>query len=126
MPARNARESLGRSGERHARVKLEAVGYRFIESNWRCESGEIDLVMLDGDDLVFVEVKARRGERAGRADDAVSWDKAERLLATGEWYVAEHPEHQHRLWRVDIVAIAVHPNHGTATVRHYINAVVGD
>ena len=46
-----------------------------------------------------------------------------RLLATAEWFVAEHPEHQHRVWRIDLVAIAIDPIDGRATVRHYVNCV---
>jgi putative endonuclease len=124
MPPRAGKDELGRAGERHAWLKLEAMGYRFVTSNWHCQAGELDLVMLDGEELVFVEVKTRRGERAGRADDAISSAKARKLLAAGEWFVTEHPEHQDRIWRIDLVAITVAPGNGTATVNHYINAIV--
>ncbi len=124
MPRRADRDELGRLGERHARLVLEGHGYRFVTSNWHCLSGELDLVMLDGDELVFVEVKTRRGERAGRADDAISGAKARKLLATGEWFVAEHPDHQHRIWRVDLVAITIDPTSGVVSANHYINAIV--
>lgn len=124
MPRRADKDELGRLGERQARLVLEGRGYRFIAANWRCLSGELDLVMLDGQELVFVEVKTRRGERAGRADDAISGAKARKLLATGEWFVAEHEEHQHRIWRVDLVAITIDPVSGASTANHYINAIV--
>ena len=48
----------------------------FVESNWRAASGEIDLVMVDEDFLVMVEVKVRRGERAGSAEEAISTVRA--------------------------------------------------
>lgn len=124
MPPRASKDDVGRIGERHARLKLEALGYRFVASNWHCQSGELDLIMLDGDELVFVEVKTRRGERAGRADDAVSAAKARKLLLAGECFVSEHAEHQDRIWRVDLVAITIAPGSGIVTVNHYINAVV--
>jgi putative endonuclease len=79
----------------------------FVEANWRAASGEIDLVMLDGDFLVMVEVKVRRGERAGSAEEAISPSKGRRLLATGEWYVAEHPAFAEIPWRIDLVAITI-------------------
>ena len=47
---------LGNVGERRARLMLETTGMTLIESNWRAASGEIDLVMLDGDFVVMVEV----------------------------------------------------------------------
>lgn len=124
MPKPAGRDELGRAGERHARLKLEALGYQYVASNWHCSSGELDLVMLDGGELVFVEVKTRHGERAGRADDAVSAAKGRKLLAAGEWFVSEHPEHQDRIWRIDLVAITIAPSTGVATANHYINAVV--
>jgi putative endonuclease len=120
----SAKDELGRSGEHHARLKLEALGYVFVASNWHCQSGELDLVMLDDEELVFVEVKTRQGENAGRADDAISDSKADKLLTTGEWFVAEHPDHQDRVWRIDLVAITIHPITRAASVNHYVNAVV--
>jgi putative endonuclease len=124
VSARTGKDELGRIGEQHARRVLEAKGYRFVTANWHCRAGELDLVMLDGDTLVLVEVKTRRGARAGRADDAITGPKAHRLLAAGEWFVADHPEHQHRIWRIDLVAITVSPTSGAVTHNHYVNAVV--
>jgi putative endonuclease len=124
VPDRAEKDKLGRLGERHTRITLEARGYQFVTSNWHCLSGELDLVMLDGDEMVFVEVKTRRGERAGRADDAITASKARKLLSASEWFLAEHPEHQHRIWRVDLVAITLHPVSGAVSANHYINAIV--
>jgi putative endonuclease len=123
--SRTKRDSaLGKIGEHHARLTLEARGYRFVTHNWHCEAGELDLVMLDEDELVFVEVKTRRGDSAGRADDAVTSAKVRRMLAAAEWYVSDHPEHQERVWRCDLVAITVNPRSGAANATHYINAIV--
>lgn len=124
MARRADKDHIGRQGERHARLVLEGRGYRFVASNWHCLAGELDLVMLDGEELVFVEVKTRRGDRAGRADDAISDTKAEKLLSAGEWFVAEHPEFHDRIWRVDLVAVSIHPSSGATSANHYINAIV--
>jgi len=124
MPARKPETSLGQAGERHARIALEAKGYTSLTINWHCRAGELDLVMLDQDILVFVEVKTRRGERAGRADDAITPTKARRMLAAAEWFVAEHPDHQHRIWRCDLIAITINERTGVANVNHYLNAIL--
>jgi putative endonuclease len=124
MSRTNRDSALGKIGEHHARLALEARGYRFVGQNWRCAAGELDLVMLDGDEMVFVEVKTRRGESAGRADDAVTSTKGRRMLAAAECFLARHPEHQERVWRCDLVAITVHPRTGAAAATHYINAIV--
>jgi putative endonuclease len=119
-----ARTKLGSVGEHHARLILERKGMIFVESNWRAPSGEIDLVMCDGALLVMVEVKVRRGERAGSAEESISRAKAARLLATGEWYMAEHPEHAERPWRIDLVAITLGERAVVTRVQHIEEAVV--
>lgn len=115
---------LGRAGEGAARRYLEARGYRFIEANWHCASGELDLVMRDGDELVFVEVKTRHGDGSGRASEAITRTKARKLLQTGEWYVARHPQYTDTIWRCDIIAITLRWDGAVASIEQYENAIV--
>ena len=68
-------KQLGLLGERLACRELERRGYRVLERRARSRHGEIDIVALDGDVLVFVEVKTRRHSRFGEAWEAVSWRK---------------------------------------------------
>ncbi len=124
MPGPSGRQRLGAFGEGHARRFLESQGYTFVESNWRRTNGEIDLVMQDSTYLVFVEVKTRRGEPAGRAEESLSDTQAERLLAVAEQYVEEHPEHASGIWRCDLVAVALDSSGRVRSVRHYQNAIV--
>ena len=56
------RAALGRRGERLAADYLERAGMMIVERNYRCRVGEVDLIALDGDTIVFVEVKLRRGD----------------------------------------------------------------
>jgi putative endonuclease len=58
---------IGSEAERVARTFLEQQGLTFILQNYRCRTGEIDLVMQDGDELVFVEVKYRSRSQYGSA-----------------------------------------------------------
>lgn len=74
---RTSRQLLGAAGEGHARRYLEVREYSLVARNWRGERGEIDLVMIDGHELVFVEVKTRRGDTWGRAEEAVTPIKSE-------------------------------------------------
>jgi putative endonuclease len=124
MADRAANARRGKSGESHARVWLEGRGYTTVAANWRCPSGELDLVMLHRDELVFVEVKTRTGERFGRAAEAVTPAKQRKLLTTAAWFASEHPEHEDRIWRIDIVAVTIDPRTGAASVEHIENAVV--
>ena len=126
MSSTNRRAATGTSGEAQARRYLEARGYTFIAQNWYCQSGELDLIMLDGNELVFVEVKTRRGERSGRAGESVSDSKARKLLDSGEWFIGTHPKYEDLAWRCDLVAITIHPTTVVATVQHEINAILDD
>lgn len=123
MPSDRSR--LGTTGEGLARRHLESRGMAWIESNWRCRAGEIDLVMRDGDELVFVEVKLRRGEQSGRAEESISDAKGRKLLAAGSWYLAEHPDSGDPIWRIDLVAITLDSAGRIERVSHIVNAVVG-
>lgn len=124
MSAARRKDALGKAGERHARLLLEAQGYTFVAANWHCRAGEIDLVMVRENDLVFVEVKTRRGDRAGRAEEAISPGKAQRMLDSAEWFVADHPEFQEHIWRCDLIAINIDERAGTASHTHIENAIL--
>ncbi len=118
-----SRMSTGQRGEEIAQHFLEERGLKLVERNWRCRAGELDLVMLDGDVLVYVEVKTRRNRTAGAAEESVSPSKGEKLLATGEWYLAEHPAFADHLWRIDIVAVTMTSAGRVTRITHLPNAV---
>ncbi|MFL5653068.1 MAG: YraN family protein, partial [Ktedonobacteraceae bacterium] len=77
---RGARQGLGRTGERLAAEELARRGYRILEQNFRCSHGEIDLVAEDEHDLIFVEVKTRRGNKYGLPEEAVTYRKRQKLV----------------------------------------------
>ena len=78
------RKAVGAYGERVAERYLTAAGLVVLDRNWRCSDGEVDLILRDGPDVVFCEVKTRRGDAYGRPAEAVRPDKVRRLrlLAT--------------------------------------------
>jgi putative endonuclease len=119
-PAPRAR--LGASGERLAAATLEREGYVVLARNWRCAFGEIDLVARDGAELVFVEVKARRGLRMGSPEEAVTPAKRRKLLASAQTYLAERGEEQ-RAYRFDVVAIELDDAGRLVAVRVHRNAL---
>jgi putative endonuclease len=121
------RRQLGTAGEGHARRYLEAKGYRFVAAGWRCPVGELDLVMRspDGAEVVFVEVKTRRGEAMGRAEEAVGPAKTRRLFAAAEAFLAARPDLSDSIWRVDLVAITLDGAGVVRRVSHLENAIYG-
>lgn len=99
-----AKDALGQSGERVAADFLEEKGIRVIDSNWRCASGEIDLVALDGAELVIVEVKTRRSRRYGDPLEALTRAKLLRLRTLAVLWAREH---QHVIGSLRIDAVGV-------------------
>ncbi len=73
------RREVGQRGEAVAAAYLRGRGMRVVARNWRCRHGELDLVVLDGADLVAVEVKTRTGLGFGHPAEAVTRAKQARL-----------------------------------------------
>jgi putative endonuclease len=104
-PSRGApRHSFGRRSERLAERHLKSRGYRIVARNFRAAGAEIDLVALDGDTLVFVEVKARRSTAAGTPAEAVDERKQRRLRRAASVFAARRRA-DGRPMRFDVVAI---------------------
>lgn len=99
-----AKDVLGRTGEWAAADFLEDRGIRVIDSNWRCPGGEIDLVALDGDELVIVEVKTRRSRRYGDPLEAITAAKLRRLRTLAVLWARSH-SHIYGTIRIDAMGI---------------------
>ena len=89
--------------EELARRFLEGQGLTQVARNVSCRHGEIDLVMRDGQTLVFVEVRYRRSERFGGASASIDRRKQARLIAAAGYYLQRHPTDLP--CRFDVVAI---------------------
>src|SRR5690349_16856926 len=96
--------NLGAYGERIAARRLVAEGMAVVDRNWRCVDGEIDLVLRDGDVLVFCEVKTRRSAAYGHPLEAVTPVKAERLRRLAVRWVDEHGVQPGGM-RIDVVGV---------------------
>jgi len=95
---------LGRRGERAAEKYLKRNGYRIVARNFRAAGAEIDLVAMDGETLVFVEVKTRRSRSAGAPEDAVDERKQLRMRRAAEAFSIQYRVGERDL-RFDIVAV---------------------
>ena len=117
-----ARQGLGRTGERLAAEELIRQGYHIIERNFRCRHGEIDLIAEDENDLIFVEVKTRRGNAYGLPEDAVTPRKQQKLVQVATYYLDLH-ECSERSWRIDVVAVQLSANGRFEEIRVHQHAV---
>lgn len=101
----NSRES-GAKWEKTAETFLLDRGLKLLERNFSSRFGEIDLVMEDGETLVFVEVKYRKLERHGSAAEAVTIHKQNRISRTAGWYLVKNPQRANQFCRFDVISIA--------------------
>ena len=117
------RGRLGRWGEEHARRYLEGKGYTVSETNYRSRWGEVDIVALQRGELVFVEVKTRRGIAFGTPEESITAAKSQRLIATAQDYLQKNGLEQSR-WRIDLISIHLDETGKLLEVNHQDNAVV--
>ncbi len=107
MKVKEENYAKGRLGEDLAKVYLKNKGYEFIEANFENKIGEIDLIMSDGDWLVFVEVKFKSDDKLGLPEEMISRQKIWQIKRVAESYLVEN-KHQlkgYEKFRIDAVCI---------------------
>lgn len=109
--------STGELGERIAALFLAIKGYEILEKNFRYARREVDLVARDGDALVVVEVKLRRGRRYGTASEAIDGRKLIRLEQALSGLMRDNAGLSPR---IDVVAIDMDENGNRMVVEHFI------
>jgi putative endonuclease len=116
------RKQLGVLGEDMALVYLQQQQYRIIERNWRCRTGEIDLIVQDGDLLVFVEVRTRSGtHNFGTPQESINARKQQQVAETAQFYALRH-HIEHVQYRFDVVAIITSKEGIQLSLEHIPNA----
>ena len=104
MPERTRRQS-GQDAERHALEHLQQQGLRLLAQNWLCKRGELDLVMLDGDTVVFVEVRYRKNTQWGGALDSIDERKRQKLIFAAQYFLQRESRWANAPCRFDVIAI---------------------
>lgn len=97
------RKEAGSDAEDAALAHLAAHGLELVLRNYRCRSGEIDLVMTEGATLVLIEVRYRASSRFGGAPASVTWRKQRRIVSAARHLLATHGELARRPARFDVV-----------------------
>jgi putative endonuclease len=105
MSLNNAKQELGKEGERVAEQYLKKKGYKLIERNYRCAGGELDLIVLDRRVVVFVEVKTRTGQGFGSPIEAVEFHKQRKMIQAAQYFLTEKKLHQ-RDARFDVIGVS--------------------
>ena len=113
--------ATGKVGEEIARKYLEEKGYKTIEQNYKTKYAEIDIVAKKGKELVFVEVRTKKGENFGTPEDTIDKRKLRKLWGNARAYTAwkkwQGP------YRVDAVCIVLGYNNTVERINHYENII---
>lgn len=119
----NAKDTFGREGERIAEQFLRAAGLKIIARRFRTRAGEIDLIAMDGDEVVFVEVKARHSSRFGAPQESVTRTKRTHLRAVAFAYL-KHARLPRARFRIDVVGVEPRKNESPRIT--HIKSAVGE
>lgn len=104
----------GRDGENEAALFLEKKGYRILARNFRCRTGEVDIVCEAGELILFVEVKSWRNLSDEALGNAIDFRKQRRIVRTARYFLLQNPVFVDRGVRFDVVFL----NARAGTVRH--------
>jgi Predicted endonuclease distantly related to archaeal Holliday junction resolvase len=117
-------QQLGNWGEQLAADRMVVDGYCILARNFRCRYGEIDIIAEHEGDLVFIEVKTRRGIAYGLPEEAITPLKVRRMLRAIHYYLSIHEElYSERSWRIDVVAVQLNSTGSLKEIRIYPHAI---
>lgn len=122
---KDSRKAKGKAGEEAAAAFLRDSGYHIIDMNWRCKSGEIDIVAEHEDMYIFVEVRSRTGSHSyGTPLESVNYRKMNQVRRTAAVYLQDR-RLSHKQIRFDVIGVLLHPEHWEneqAQIEHIVNA----
>lgn len=98
------RHILGKNGEDEAVKYLERQGYRIVERNFMCRQGEIDIIALDDNYLVFIEIKTRTNIEYGLPSEAVTERKLKHMKKTIQYYLYKRNLENANV-RIDVIEV---------------------
>ncbi len=98
------RNRIGMDAEQRAELWLRQQGLTLLQRNAQCRLGEIDLIMQEGDQIVFIEVRARASQRFGGAAASVDWRKQQKLIRAARFMLSRNPHWSQLPCRFDVLA----------------------
>ena len=113
--------ATGKIGEEMAKEYLKKKGYKIIEQNYKTKYAEIDLVAKKGNEMVFVEVRTKKGEDFGTPEETLDKRKLRKLRSNARVYTAwkkwQGP------YRVDAICVVLRYDNMIERINHYENIV---
>ena len=116
-------KALGNWGEQKASEYLSKKSIDIFGRNVRTKYGEIDLIGMEGDEIIFFEIKTRKSKRFGYPEISVNKNKQQRLIEAAQAYMSENEINIHN-WRIDVISISI-DSHEKAEIQWFKNAISG-
>ena len=102
-------QKIGKFGEDEAEKYLKQKGYKILERNFSCKRGEIDIIALEKNEIVFIEIKARVSLKYGFPSEAVTKYKLKHIYKTAEYYLYTR-NLQKENCRIDVIEVYIKNN----------------
>jgi len=96
----------GRAGEAAAVFLLEEKGMRIIKKNFRSRMGEVDIIALDGECIVFIEVKTWLSYGIEALEQAINPKKQRKIIETSKYFLSLHREYRYMAIRFDVIFVS--------------------
>ncbi|CAN7466154.1 YraN family protein [Paenibacillus sp. LjRoot153] len=112
------RKMLGRQGEELAFSYLVEQAYQIVERNWRCRSGEIDIIAEKSNKLIFIEVRTRRpSNRFGTAKESVDYRKQAKVREIAQFYMHRFQKYEQSI-QFDVIAVEMSESNTDPRIIH--------
>lgn len=98
-------QQIGQAAEELACQYLQKQGLKILERNYRCRMGEIDLIMQDDEDLIFIEVRYRQNNHYGNGAETVTLAKQNKVIKAANYYLQKQKFNDRIACRFDVVAL---------------------
>lgn len=105
-----SKKTMGELAENAAYEYLLAHGLKLVSRNYRVPTGEIDIIMQDNDDIVFIEVRFRKNDHFGDGADSVTRIKQNKIYKTALYFIQRHSKLSRYNFRFDVVSISLSDN----------------
>jgi len=116
------RKDVGELGEKLAKDFLVKNKYKILQTNYRCPEGELDIIAIHGEYLVFIEVRTKSNLKFCSPEESVTYGKKQKLIACA-WHYRQSHENLPQLWRIDFVSVVLGDDNKPADICLLINAV---
>jgi putative endonuclease len=111
---------LGKKGEQIALIFLKKKGYSILSQNFKCKTGEIDIIVKKDECTIFVEVKTRIGNTYGLPEEAVTSWKIKSIIKTADYFMMVNPKLP-KLMQIDVISLELSPAGEVKSLKHFKN-----